>query len=232
MRTTTELRPHHDLTPGPRVSRPWVILTGLALLALATACDQTDTTQTQTSNLVSTPSSPSDTAPPADSSALGAPGRTVPVASTGAVTAPVGINPEPELEPQPNRLTAFRQLRHADQAASSYKIVGPNTRHIVALYDFFEKAGWNDAIDSVTMKSCPEGYEFFCQLRDVCVQLYEQSGGDVESLIELSRKMDLRVPLYQLAVVADAYNTSTQVRPSAGNSDANGRPTAGYGTTR
>ncbi|MDH3639269.1 MAG: hypothetical protein OES09_12530 [Gammaproteobacteria bacterium] len=104
-----------------------------------------------------------------------------------------------------DKLEAAATLSQAVKTATPYEIIGPNTKNFVDLYNFYAAAGWNDAIDGMTLKSCPEGYEIFCEMRHQFIQLYQQMGGDPEKLIDLFRAMDLREYVYQQAVAADMY---------------------------
>jgi hypothetical protein len=111
---------------------------------------------------------------------------------------------------------------HAQEASQGYEVIGQNTHHFVQMNAFFEAAGWNAAIDSLTMKACPEGYEVFCRTRDAFMQLYQGAGGDVQAVIQLMRAADYREPLYRLAAATDTYQRQYQqqyphlYRPSAG----------------
>lgn len=116
------------------------------------------------------------------------------------------------------QLRTSRLLHDADRTSSSFTVIGPHTNNVVALYQFFEAAGWNDFVDGLTMKSCPDGYEFFCKTRGMFMELYQKSGGDVNSLVELARNMDLREHFYRLAAAADIYQAQYQaVRSQASN---------------
>ncbi len=108
------------------------------------------------------------------------------------------------------QLRTSRLLHDADRISPAFKIIGPNTKSVVELCRFFDSVGWNDVIDGMTMKSCPDGYEFFCQARGVLLELYEKSGGDVRLVAELARNMDFREHIYQLASAADLYPTQYQ----------------------
>lgn len=116
----------------------------------------------------------------------------------------------PTLDAEAEQLKTSRLLHDADRTSTAFRVIGPHTKNAVALYQFFESAGWNDFLDGLTMKSCPDGYEFFCQTRGIFVELYEKSGGDVNLLIEVARSMDFREHFHRLASAADMYRTQYQ----------------------
>ncbi len=116
-----------------------------------------------------------------------------------------GIATITNIDTEAEQLRTSRLLRHADRTSSTFKVIGPHTKNVVALYQFFDSAGWNDFLDGLTLKSCPEQYEFFCQIRGVMMEFFDKSGGDVSTVVQLARNMDLREHFYHLASAADMY---------------------------
>jgi hypothetical protein len=135
--------------------------------------------------------------------------------STTAGSKATTTNSDAEAE----QLRTSRLLHEADRTSSAFKIIGPHTKNVVSLYQFFEAAGWNDFLDGLTMKSCPDGYEFFCQTRGIFIEFYEKSGGDVDLLVQLAKNMDLREHFYRLASAADIYQA--QYQPISGQASNN-----------
>ena len=117
-----------------------------------------------------------------------------------------------------DQLRASAALSQADRTTIPYTVIGPNTKNFVDLYNFYKAAGWNDVVDGLTMKSCPEGYEMFCEMRDVFIKLYQQVGGDPETIVELFQALDLRDEVYQLAVTADQQYQQQYTQPQGANS--------------
>ncbi len=123
------------------------------------------------------------------------------------------------LDTEAEQLRTSRLLHDADRTSSAFRVIGPHTKNVVALYQFFEAAGWNDVIDGLTMQSCPDGYEFFCQTRGVFLEFYQKSGGNLNALVEIARNMDLREHFYRLASAADLYQA--QYQPLSGQTSNN-----------
>ena len=114
--------------------------------------------------------------------------------------------PEPQ-RPQTaqERAAASQALHQAAKTAPSYEVIGIHTHNLVELGKFWDAAGWTAVIDGMTWKTCPDGYEIFCQWRDVFVNFYEQAGGDPDTLIKIARLTDFREPLYRLAAATDRW---------------------------
>lgn len=186
----------------------WIAIVSVILLALMSGCGNTSDSKQDTATLPTMPVSSTSASERMAETPQDVVEKTV-AAETVNAAASEETPPEEPL-PDAEQVRMSRLLHDADQASSAFKVIGPHTKHFVALYQFFEAAGWNDFIDGLTMKSCPDGYEFFCQTRGIFVEIYEETGGDVDLLVQLARNMDLRDHFYRLASAADIYQVQRQ----------------------
>lgn len=217
MKTKIE-RDYHQAAHHRSLRDLWIAIVSLTTItALVSGCGNA-TDAKQSASMVSTPSVSSTIAP-----------KQIVSIPKDVVEASYARNPHsttsgPKATPTnvaaaAEQLRTSRLLHEADQSSSAFRIIGPHTKNVVALYQFFEAAGWNDFLDGLTMKSCPDGYEFFCQTRGIFVEFYEKAGGDVDLLVQLARNMDLREHFYRLASAADLYQA--QYQPSSGQASNN-----------